>query len=221
MLGFIQQLMKISDPELFDTLDINFLDNTPVHLFWKNENGAYLGCSEKLAQSLGFNGSKDILGCTDFDLCWAASAPNFRLNDKQVIHHAKPKIAIETGKLTNGEVGRALSYKWPLCLRSKKVVGTICIAMEFESDDVFSSFIAEQALNHSHINCPTMDEITSHGLSKRQAECVYYLTKGMSIKQIANILNLSPRTVGHYLEAVKDKLGCYSRAQLISKILEK
>lgn len=55
-------------------------------------------------------------------------------------------------------------------------------------------------------------------LSKRQSECLYYLTKGMSIKQIAKKVNLSPRTVSHYLDAVKIKLNCTRRSDLIEKV---
>jgi DNA-binding CsgD family transcriptional regulator len=54
-------------------------------------------------------------------------------------------------------------------------------------------------------------------LTKRQTECLYYLTQGMSIKQIAHAMLLSHRTVAHYLDAVKARLGCESRVELFEK----
>jgi DNA-binding CsgD family transcriptional regulator len=56
-------------------------------------------------------------------------------------------------------------------------------------------------------------------LSARQKECLHYLAKGMKTKQIARILDLSSRTVEHYLEAVKDKLNCHSHSALIEYCL--
>lgn len=53
-------------------------------------------------------------------------------------------------------------------------------------------------------------------LSIRQSECLYYLVRGMSAKQIAKILNLSHRTVEDYIESLKNKLNCDAKSELIS-----
>ena len=54
-------------------------------------------------------------------------------------------------------------------------------------------------------------------LTQRQEECLKHLVQGMSLKQIAKHLSLSPRTVEHYLESVKMKLDCNSRVELFAK----
>lgn len=61
---------------------------------------------------------------------------------------------------------------------------------------------------------------SNHALSKRQLDCLYYLIRGMTVKEISNYLNLSPKTVEHYLDAAKIKLNCFSRSGLIQKALE-
>lgn len=58
------------------------------------------------------------------------------------------------------------------------------------------------------------------GLSNRQLECLYFLTQGMTQKQIAHALNLSPKTVEHYLSAIKEKTNCHSRSALIFEALK-
>ncbi len=58
------------------------------------------------------------------------------------------------------------------------------------------------------------------GLSKRESECAYYLTRGMTMKLIAKTMDLSPRTVEFYIENIKDKLSCNSRSELIAKMFE-
>jgi DNA-binding CsgD family transcriptional regulator len=57
-------------------------------------------------------------------------------------------------------------------------------------------------------------------LSKQQKECLRYLVKGMSTKKIAQMLQLSPRTVEHYLDAVKTKFRCGSQMELIDKVFK-
>ncbi len=55
---------------------------------------------------------------------------------------------------------------------------------------------------------------------KREQECLYLLVTGKTIKQIARILKLSPRTVEHYLESVKEKTGTTHRSELIEKAID-
>jgi DNA-binding CsgD family transcriptional regulator len=56
-------------------------------------------------------------------------------------------------------------------------------------------------------------------LTKRQEDCLFYLTIGMTKKEIAKNTQLSPKTVEHYLDAVKIKLNCHNRSELIKKAL--
>lgn len=56
-------------------------------------------------------------------------------------------------------------------------------------------------------------------LSKRQAEILKLVHKGKTFKEIARILNLSPRTVGHYFETIKMKFNVYTRSELIGKTM--
>ncbi|HEX4044696.1 MAG TPA: LuxR C-terminal-related transcriptional regulator [Gammaproteobacteria bacterium] len=52
-------------------------------------------------------------------------------------------------------------------------------------------------------------------LSPRQLACLNLLTLGKSLKEIARVLNISPRTVETYLNIIKCKLGIQDRANLI------
>jgi DNA-binding CsgD family transcriptional regulator len=55
--------------------------------------------------------------------------------------------------------------------------------------------------------------------TKRESECMVWLLKGKTMKGIARQLNISPRTVESHLGAMKRKFHCYSKSQLIEKIL--
>lgn len=53
-------------------------------------------------------------------------------------------------------------------------------------------------------------------LANREIECIYHLCKGLSAKQTSKLMNLSSRTVEHYLVNSRKKLRCANQALLIS-----
>lgn len=61
-----------------------------------------------------------------------------------------------------------------------------------------------------------MNALNVH-LSQRQIECLIYLSKGMTARQMSEIMELSPRTVEHYLNTTKIKLGCSQRSSLLKR----
>jgi DNA-binding CsgD family transcriptional regulator len=223
VLNYLKDFMNISDPEQLYRLDETSLLPFRLWFITKKLNGRYLGCSDSMAQMLGFDKGLDVVGCTDFDLCWAKSAKSFREHDNEVQLTEKPKISIETGQLVNGKATPAISYKLPLRLRSNKIGGIICIAIPLDSDELLSGMVNDIRINTENttsLNRFSLDSIVrKYALTKRQTECLSYLARGMTIKEIAYQLQLSPRTVEHYLDAIKIKLNCHSRSQLIAKIL--
>lgn len=57
-------------------------------------------------------------------------------------------------------------------------------------------------------------------VSKRQLECLQCLVDGLTVKQTANLLFLSIRTVETYLEIIRHKLNCANRIQLVKMLLD-
>jgi len=66
---------------------------------------------------------------------------------------------------------------------------------------------------------PVADSDALH-LSQRQMDCLMHLVKGKTIKQIAQALHLSAKTVEHYLNAIKLKLNAQDRSEVIEKALQ-
>jgi len=56
--------------------------------------------------------------------------------------------------------------------------------------------------------------------SKREAECMVYLLKGKSSKNVAKKLKLSPRTVEYYIENMKKKLKCRTKFELVDLVMD-
>lgn len=57
-------------------------------------------------------------------------------------------------------------------------------------------------------------------LSHRQQECLALLIRGKTYKEIAHMLNVSDRTIEDHMHAIKYKLGCYNKSQLIEKAID-
>lgn len=57
-------------------------------------------------------------------------------------------------------------------------------------------------------------------LSNREKEVLFLVSKGLFAVQIAEHLQLSKRTIEHYIENIKNKLNCFSKAELIQKANE-
>ena len=63
-------------------------------------------------------------------------------------------------------------------------------------------------------------ELNKTYLSKRQLSCANLLLSGLTQKEIAAYLNLSPRTIETYIENIKQKLQCRNKTDLIIKLTE-
>lgn len=59
------------------------------------------------------------------------------------------------------------------------------------------------------------EKLTKSKLSKRELECLSFLSMGKSIKEIANTLQLSSRTVEAYNNNIKRKLNLYRKSDLV------
>ena len=53
-------------------------------------------------------------------------------------------------------------------------------------------------------------------ISKREAECMRHLGASKTVKEIAKVMSLSPRTVESYLTNIKNKLNCSSKSEIIN-----
>lgn len=107
----------------------NLLDQVmahlPLHLYWKDKSGIYLGCNRQQAISLGFNGPEKIIGKTDLDITKDKhEAERFRKNDLEVMTGRSIK-AIEENAVFDGKDSIVLSQKAPLFDDADNVIGIV------------------------------------------------------------------------------------------------
>jgi len=76
-----------------------------------------------------------------------------------------------------------------------------------------------EANKYNFIVMTTLDKINISNvtvkITRREAECLYLLSQGKCIKEIAKVLNISPRTAECYITHLKEKLNCRFKDELI------
>lgn len=82
---------------------------------------------------------------------------------------------------------------------------------------------AQEIKNNSRTHAANNKQLVSingqvTSVSRRQAECLQYLKQGMSAKQTAKVLKLSPRTIEYYLENLRRKFDCPNKLILVNKL---
>jgi diguanylate cyclase (GGDEF)-like protein/PAS domain S-box-containing protein len=114
--------------------------------YWKDSNLIYLGCNQAFANQMGFTSPSEIVGKTDFDLPWKASAAQFREEEEQIIKTDSPTLGVEesTARPGNAQVwGR--TNKIPLHSRDGKVIGLLVT-----SEDITERRLAEQEIEKAN-----------------------------------------------------------------------
>ena len=71
------------------------VDHIPQRVFWKDTNFTFLGGNESFCRDAGLDGPKEIIGRTDFDMGWRASAELYRQDDIETLRSGVAKINYE------------------------------------------------------------------------------------------------------------------------------
>ncbi len=215
MLSLFENLRTINDPELLLAKEPYIESDMPFHVYWKDLDGVYLGANDAQAKVCGLTKGQDTIGGSVHDFFLADSAQSFHRNDQRVIKEGSAKIFVEPVH-TAGKIKRtAFSHKKTLLSKSNKVIGSLGFSFFLEDSDIMDlSFLLDPLVKQS------VPSGFANKLSRRQIECLVFLIKGRTFKQIAQELDLSSRTIEHYIQTLKTKLSVYSRSELITKGLE-
>lgn len=71
------------------------IETIPMRVFWKNRESSYLGCNTAFARDAGQESPDDIVGKTDDQLSWNASAERLTLEDREVMESGQPRLEVE------------------------------------------------------------------------------------------------------------------------------
>lgn len=175
------------------TLNLHSYNLIEGPVFIKDKVGRYLWANSFfINRSAGCSSLGEINNKTDTDFPWHAYADILQSNDKTVLSVQQSQSHYEHIVRHDGTFVNILTRKCPLYDDHEELLGLIGFSIEV----------------------PQTKQIAL--LSKREKECVSFLSKGYTDKQIAKQLGISPRTVETHLSAAKHKLSIATRAELIT-----
>ncbi|MFA6301706.1 MAG: helix-turn-helix transcriptional regulator [Legionella sp.] len=167
-----------------------------IHTYSMDPKGTTLSLNERVLTFLGCEKASDVLGINlkEF-LCQADHPDQWIDHNDWVIKNNANRMFIETGVM-HGKLQWFRSFRSPILGLTGKVVGISGISIPIQ------------------LTCLIP-------LTKQQTACLKQYAMGHSYKLIAINLGLSARTVEHYINAVKLKLHCETRAELILHAIER
>lgn len=72
---------------------------------------------------------------------------------------------------------------------------------------------------HAYVILPWRDDISVHGLTRREREIALLIARGRYTKQIAYDLGISPHTASTYVNRIRAKLGVRNRPEMVAALL--
>ncbi len=181
----------------------------PVNAYWFNTEHVLLGCNSTLLDMVQkhFNlarlAKKDIIGHKLHDILDKNSLHLADISiqeNEEVFRSELPKQFTNILSMPSMYKIKMLTFKAPFYDQNDKLAGVFGI----------SHYLSEVSLA----------SIQDLKFSSRETECLTYLLTGKTMREISEILGISRKTVGTYVERLKAKLNCSTRSQLISRAIE-
>jgi len=175
------------------------LDTIPVRVFWKDLDSAYLGCNELFARDAGREASVEIIGKSDYELCWAENAEAYRADDQAVMSGGEVKLRYEEPQMqVDGSVLWLQTSKIPLEDESGHVIGVLGVyediteRKEAEKNLLYSEKRLRSIVDNMVDALITIDE---HGLIQsynRAAELMFDYSEEEVVNQNISMLMPEP-----------------------------
>lgn len=177
----------------------------------------------------GFRQLDDMLGLLPAEIkCDAASAaPIFEEQNNYVFETGREMISLELHAYAEGAQRFLRSRKSPLYDEAGFIKAVECSCHELQHKDL-NLFLAQllridHYITNDHGTYHTRANYTCQQvphLSPRESECLFFLVRGFTAKEISHRLGIATPTVNSYIENLKSKLNCNSRSQMIERAAE-
>lgn len=213
-----------------ESLDLLGLYGNSLPGFWgiKSRDHSYLLANNNWKSEVGLNPNFDVLGLIDSELpCIVSRCANkFKDQDEQVISTRKPIKVLNIHPFNNHDCRAYITSKFPF-VRNNEVLGVVFSAEKVDEQyfcDLSTLLGIEKGSLYAGLkqysfvlSPPNFAEI----LTDREQECLFFLIRGKTAKDIGSILDLSYRTVEHYIESLKYKFSCSTKAELVASAFSK
>ncbi|MEI7493221.1 MAG: LuxR C-terminal-related transcriptional regulator [Alphaproteobacteria bacterium] len=207
--------------------DFEYLNSFPGLVLVKNLKSEFCAMSNDFAHLLGFQKANNYEGKSEYDVpCETYEmAQTFIQNDQHVITTKKESVCVIVGNFSSGR-NVLISKTKPLYDDSNNVIGVFAHTKDVTNSGIFNRYmnlIVDDYKITGKSNSQTIYTLNQHqlpcSLSSRQEECLFLIARGKSIKEISCIMNISARTIEDHIAALKVKLDCNTKSQMIEKAI--
>ncbi|MBL4647663.1 MAG: PAS domain-containing protein [Gammaproteobacteria bacterium] len=205
---------------MFTISDNILLKQIPGCVAWKDLELKYLGANQNLLAAMKLQHQTELIGRDDAQL-------NMNSSTEDAMFHQQDLLALQGHSLeiihavkdAQADAHTCFLLKGPLRNEQQKIVGIIYHCTPWSQPNLFVELKKIDQKYQSAAEIADYYVLDSHHnpgkLSTRELECLFLQLRGKTAKQIAQILQLSKRTIEYYIDNIKSKLGCQNKAELL------
>lgn len=203
---------------------LHFINQFPGMVGYLDMQHKVLLLNKVAIQLLGFKSLDHAIGKTSFDIPSKASecAAQYFAQDEFVLKNEKNLQVLDICEYSDRSIHIWLTNKSLLRNEIGEKMGVFYYTYELNATAV--DLLFRQILGSSSAANATTYWLNEGGysdlLSERQNECLFYLVRGKSCREIGEILALSPRTIETHVDEIKNKLGCQHKSEVIEKAID-
>jgi len=218
---------EVQSPVNYNTgYTIGQLSELPFNFYFLDKKGSTLHMNQQCIDVCGFQSLDESLGKSLFDVSDPSCAETLIGNCNEVIAENKIKIFEENNIRKDGLSMQFLSVKSPCFNDKNELIGVFGCSIVLGKQSLPAALLQISQLGlltatHAMTNTvlPTVNQ-NNDFLSERERLCLFHLCKGYTMKEIAKIIGLSPKTIETYIDRAKQKLNCQNKAELIAAFLK-
>lgn len=191
------------------------MNQNNVYLWAKDTNFKYLFCNENYARAAGLDSPDQIVGLSDDHLPWRALADHFRKGDAAVFKGAirvnEPEFEIMVDRVANILVSES-----QLLNANQKCIGLCGSFIDISGFNLVKNIGSYNAEKQRYY---LGGELGNVWLTRREIVVLQSLLKGYTAKQTGRSLNISHKTVEHYIENLRHKLKASNKNEVIAQAI--
>lgn len=192
----------------------------------KNHDLTYLWANQNYLSLLGIT-ENNLIEKSDKDLPIddiASNSDHYQAMDKAVIQQQRPQQYMNVIKYSDGDLHLHLSLKTPYFDNKNTLRGVLGIGFPIYSKEMLNqlnTILLTKAHNDRAISgVYTVTSTVNYLLTPREQECLFWLLRGLTAKDIGEKLEISFRTVEIHISNIKNKYSCDSKSALIAYAYE-
>jgi DNA-binding CsgD family transcriptional regulator len=224
--------VKLIEPELLGTPQtlnqsrvlgtVNNFMSLPLCCYFTNRQSQVQLLNDTTSELCGWESTREALGQSVQDIWPGEFSQTIIAHDKSVLEKNTPQILDEEiFDKHDAHVG-IISFKFPWYIGEKEVAGIFgCSIISQPSITIALAALANTGLlTPQPSSLPLEIDADQKYFSRREREVLRLLVRAKTSKQIAGHLGLSHRTVEHYIENSKRKMGVSSKSELVDRVID-